>query len=58
MQQRRRGLRVPRVDLPGAAHLLLADNVVHLDEAKAVFDTIDARLGLVQRFHEFTGTPP
>ena len=49
---------MPRVDLPGAAHLLLAGNVVHLDEAKAVFDTIDARLGLVQRFHEFTGTPP
>jgi integrase/recombinase XerC len=76
MQQTGRGLHVPRVDLPGAAHLLLADNVVHLDEAKAVFetmlegwgrqqqsrmlsaDTIDARLGLVQRFHEFTGTLP
>ncbi len=61
---------------PGSARLMLAQNVVHLDESAAVFaamlegwrrqqsarflrsDTIGARLRLVRRFGEFTGTYP
>lgn len=36
----RRNVMEKAVDLPGAAHLVLADGVVHLDPAPAVFDAM------------------
>jgi hypothetical protein len=39
-QEKSGALRVPRGDLPGAAHAVLVSNVVHLDPAPAVFDAM------------------